>query len=293
MPSLSFQNADIRKIDPKKIPPIFLAWYPTQSKERKEEVRKLNPRLVAAITGEPLPESAKAASAESASPVPALDASPEQSANVFDGTLTEVSDRESADVSDEEKLDPVQDAWESVPWKNWSRTNVDVPVLVCKVMPEGNRVCHFHSPRVSLKERFLKIRTPDGAVQGVRGYYCPECMDFYMEQVDLDETIPRISKVGIAGRVQPLGVTLEEWKRDGVSNEWKPGTPVYYLEEWKERGMTCPVHPEEVLRPDDYRIRYKDRELIFQAYFCGRCDKFIMRQSMAEQLKEDCGEIAT
>ena len=117
MPSLSFQNADIRKIDPKKIPPIFLAWYQTQSKERKEEVRKLNPRLIAAITGEPLPESVKAAS-----PAPALDASPEQSANVFDGTLTEVSDRESADVSDEEELDPVQDAWESVPWKNWSRT---------------------------------------------------------------------------------------------------------------------------------------------------------------------------
>ena len=285
MPSLSFQDADIRKIDAKKIPPIFLAWYQTQSKKRKEEVRKLNPRLVAAITGEPLPESVKAAS-----PAPVLDASPEQSANVFDGTLTKVSDRESADVSGEEEVDPVQDAWESVPWKNWNKTNVDVPVLVCKVMPEGNRVCHFHSPRVSLKERFLKIRTPDGAVQGVRGYYCPECMDFYMEQVDLDETIPRISKVGIAGRVQPLGVTLEEWKRDGVSNEWKPGTPVYYPKEWKERGMTCPVHPEEVLRPDDYRIRYKDRELIFQAYFCGRCDKFIMRQSIAEQLKEDCGE---
>ena len=290
MPSLSFQNADIRKIDPKKIPPIFLAWYPTQSKERKEEVRKLNPRLVAAITGEPLPESAKAASAESASPAPALDASPEQSANVFDGTLTEVSDRESADVSDEEELDPVQDAWESVPWKNWSRTNVDVPVLVCKVMPEGNRVCHFHSPRVSLKERFLKIRTPDGAVQGVRGYYCPECLDFYMEQEDLDETIPRISKADIAGRVQPLGVTLEEWKRDGVSNEWKPGTPVYYPKEWKERGMTCPVHPEEVLFPDDYRIRYKDRELVFQACFCELCNKVIMRKSLAEQLEEDCEE---
>ena len=266
MPSLSFQDADIRKIDPKNIPSIFLAWYQTQSKARKEEVRKLNPRLVAAIMGEPLPESVQAA--------PALDASPEQS----------------PDVSGEEELDPIQDAWESVPWKNWSRTNVDVPVLVCKVMPEGNRVCHFHSPRVSLKERFLKIRTPDGALQGVRGYYCPECLDFYMEREDLDETIPRISKAGIAGRVQPLGETLEEWKRDGVPNEWTPETPVYYPKEWKERGMTCPIHPGEALRPDDYRIRYKDRELIFQACFCGRCGKFIMRKSMAEQLEEDCEE---
>ena len=277
MASLTFQDSDIRKVNPKNIPPIFLMWYRKQSEMRKAEIRRLNPRLVAAIAGEILPE----------------DESPViiHTNNSAGFSLNSVNNSQEAKEKTIEEANPVLDLWESVSLRSWRERNVEVPALVCKIMPTGNRVCHFHSPRVALEERFLKIRTPKGAVYGAHGYYCPECLDFYMEQEEFDETIPGIAEAGIAGQVQPLGVTLDEWRRNGVPNDWDADVPVYYITSaWNEREMSCPVHPETILHPDDYRIRYKDRAILFQACYCAQCGKLIMGRARAGQLEQDCGD---
>ena len=166
-----------------------------------------------------------------------------------------------------------------------------ISALDCKEMPDGNRVCRFHSPRRPLETRSLKIRTESGSIQGVRGFYCPDCGSFYMERRDVDETLPRLSARGISVRVQPLEATLREWREAGPPVDFDPDTPVYYLDVWKEEGMSCPLHPETALIPDDFRIRYKNREHTFRACFCSSCGKVIMRESLARQLEEDCEEI--
>ena len=287
MASLTFQDSDIRKINPKLIPPVFLVWYQAQSESRKTEIRRLNPRLAAAIAGEPFDDGREEHPlVPKTLPVVSV---PSPGSSAVEPPVPD-SPAGEGDTADTEE-DTVQDAWESVPVRKWREKNVDVPVLVCKLMPDGNRVCRFHSPRVALEERYLKFRTPGGKILGAHGYYCPECLDFYMEQAEFDETIPGIAEAGIAGLVQPLTETLDEWARNGVPNDWDSDTPIYYTTRaWSEQETVCPIHPEVILRPDDYRLRYKDRELVFQAYYCDSCGKLIMGKARAGQLEEECGE---
>lgn len=197
------------------------------------------------------------------------------------GRLTIASETEAED-------NEIIDAWEDISVKAWAGQSVQVPVLVCKVMPDHNNVCRIH--RISLQEKTLKIKSGNGTY-GIAGKFCPKCMDFFVEESKINPIARVLSEWNIPTWIQPLKETLLEWKEYGSGINIDNDTVVYIPDTWIEGKAVCPIHTDEYLIEDTYKKIYKERQVEFEAFFCTKCQKIIMRNSKAQRLEEECGEI--
>ena len=251
----------IRQIDIENIPDNFYDYYNSLSEEMKEEIREVRPDLIKQLT-------------------------------LYAGTDIEKDTLEEINVSQledqEEESNAIIDSWEDINVKAWAHQSLQVPVLVCKVMPDYNKTCRIH--RILLQERTLKIKNGNGTY-GIAGKFCPKCMDFFVEESKINSISRVLSKWNIPTWIQPLEETLLEWKESGSKINIENDTVVYIPDTWIEGNTVCPIHTEEYLIEDSYRKVYKDRQVEFEACYCSKCQKIIMRNSKAQRLEEECGEI--
>lgn len=263
----------IRNIDIDDIPDSFVTYYNGLSEAMKAEVRETRPDLVSAV--------------ESAMGVSGMkhEASAEIEPAAQEKGAAQIS--QTNELAEPEAGDPIIEAWESVSYKKWLATNVDVPVLVCKVMPDYNRVCRIH--RVPLQQRNLKFRN-DGRVTGAITFFCPECMSVFIEQKDVVDTVQRLDQFGIPIWMQPLEQTLSEWKERGKPNVIGEDDVIFIPRTWHDGQNVCPLHPETHVLEDDYQKTYANKTITFGAFYCPDCKKIIMRNTAAQRLEEELAE---
>lgn len=245
-----FTIEKIRQIDIENIPDDFYDYYNNLSEEMKREIREVRPELVERLT---------------------LGTEADAKAELL-----------------EEQDSEIIDAWEDISVKAWANQSVQVPVLVCKVMPDHNNICRIHG--ILLRERTLKIKSGSGTY-GIAGKFCPDCMDFFVEQSKINSIARALSERNIPTWIQPLEETLSEWRESGKTITIDNDTTVYIPDTWIEGNTVCPIHTEEYLIENTYRKVYKDRQVEFEACYCAKCKKIIMRNSLAQRLEEECGEI--
>ena len=109
------------------------------------------------------------------------------------------------------------------------------------------------------------------------GYLCPECMDFYVEDDDIPALVEKLGQYNIPTWIQPVADTLAEWRENVEPVEIADDAIIYVPDTWVEGHNNCPIHPDEVLVADYYRKSYSDRKADFEAYYCPKCKKLIMR----------------
>ena len=265
----------IRQIEIENIPESFYEYYHNLSEEMKAEIGEVRPDLVSRI---------------------ALNSKSDERENEqnieLDLDMDYVIPEEDKDIEILEEQDEegreIFDAWESISVRAWMQSSVQVPVLVCKVMPNHNKICRIH--RIPLQEKTLKFKTGRG-LYGIVGEFCTECMDFYIEDRKINEIAGALSERNIPTWIQPLEETLQEWKEAGKTIDIDNNTNIYIPDTWVEENPSCPIHPEEYFIEDIYRKVYKDRYVEFGACYCNKCKKIIMRNSKAQRLEEECGEI--
>lgn len=265
----------IRQIEIENIPESFYEYYHNLSEEMKAEIGELRPDLVSSMTSD-----SKRNEKENEQDI-------ELVSDIAHVIPKEDKAIEILAEQDEEGIE-IFDAWESISVRSWMQSSVQVPVLVCKVMPNYNKICHIH--RIPLQERTLKFRTGSG-IYGIVGELCTECMDIYIEDRKINEIAGALSERNIPTWIQPLEETLQEWKEAGKTIDIDNDTTIFIPDTWVEENPSCPIHPEEHFIEDTFRKVYKDRNVEFGACYCNKCKKIIMRNSKAQRLEEECGEI--
>lgn len=282
----------IREIDVSDIPEAFLQYYQNLPEEMKEEIRDIRPDLVVAMEKEDNSEGPE--TLQKPNEVADLKTAPEpgdtadlvMDSKPDDGVDPEMEDEEE---SDEEEYSPVVETWEDIPFRAWQKHEIETSVLVCKVIPTNVSSCRIH--KIPLVEKQVKIKRSNGAIYSILGKWCPECMDFFLYQEGIDAVLNKLGAYSIPSWVQPLEDTLAEWRENATSQDLDNDTAIYVPDTWVEGQETCPIHPGEMLIVDQYRKSYKDRSIEFEAYYCKKCKKIIMRNSLAQKLDDDCGEI--
>ena len=281
-----FTIDSIKQIDASDIPEAFFQYYQNLSDEMKEEVRDIRPDLVEALGLEEDAEESEPNQRQNE----ALDQEPDaimvpESDNV---TASETDDEDDED-SDEEGYSPVVETWENISIRAWQKHEIETTVLVCKVIPANVSSCRIH--KIPLVEKQIKIKRRNGAIYSILGKWCPECMDFFIYQEDIDAVLGKLGDYNIPSWIQPLEDTLAEWRENATSQDFDDETPIYVPDTWVDGQETCPIHPEVTMIADRYRKSYKDRSLEFEAFYCNKCKKIIMRNALAQKLDDDCGEI--
>ena len=263
----------IRNIDVNNIPDSFVSYYNSLAETMKAEVREIRPDLALAVEG-------FSGAAEAAS-----ETSTESETDIREDGRAKIARAD--ELTEPEAGDPIIEAWESVSYKKWLATNVEVPVLVCKMMPDYNRICRIH--RVPLQQRNLKFRN-NGRVTGAITFFCPECMSVFIEQKDVVDTVQRLAQFGIPIWMQPLEETVSEWKEYGKPNAIGEDDVIYIPKTWHDGQNTCPLHPDTHILEDDYQKTYADKTVTFGAFYCPDCKKIIMRNTAAQRLEEELAE---
>lgn len=306
----------IRNIDADNISDDFISYYQGLPDEMRTEIREIRPDLVQAmeknqgndadligedvadipeepaIIDEETSEDAVAAEPEYNEPEAGTE-SDDLSADDID-VIDSESDEMAADDPESDDLEydgysAVLDLWEDISIRAWQNDSVDTTAVVCKIVPKGTRKCGIH--RIPLRKKRLKIHRESGGTYNMIGYLCPECMDFYVEDDDIPALVEKLGEYHIPTWIQPVADTLAEWRENAEPVEIGDDTIIYVPDTWVEGQNNCPIHTDQVLETDYYRKSYGDRQADFEAYYCPKCRKMIMRNAAAQKLDNTCSEI--
>ena len=245
----------IKEIDPEAIPESFTEYFNDLADEMKSEIRDYRPDLYARMME---PENTAA-----------LDF------DLFDDS----------DLSVDEQR--IMDKWESINIQEWHKDTIYTDVLVSKVIPDGTRRCKIH------KRDFIKkqIKYQDGyAVFGHYGFLCPDCMALYIEESKIGNIIEKLDKRNHEMLIQRMEDTLQEWDEYVEPTEISDDTKIYIPDNWADVDMRCPEDGGKLIS-DVYKKVYRDREVRFDACQCTKCNKILMRHSLAQQLSLDFGRV--
>lgn len=264
-----FPIASIKKMDANQISENFINYYNSLSEELKQEIADIRPDLANAIHQ----KAEKSIDFEDEKENIQL----KQKENIDEILPSESEENQDASA--------IIDEWESISILSWRNERVYANVLVCKIMPDHNRVCRIH--RIPLIKKEIRL---DHGQFGLYGYLCPECMDLYLEESQLEWIIEVLDRRNIPAWMQPLEMTLKEWNEMGAPVSIQNDTVIYIPDVWVDGKNICPIH-QKALVEDSYQKVYKDRQITFEAYYCADCGKIIMRNSKAQQLELACGEI--
>ena len=248
-----FTNEKIKAIDIRQIPTSFKGFYESLPEQRKLEIKELRPDLISALFPEAVSNAVNI-------PMPA---------------------------DENEYTERLMDQWESIPTSAWKSFKIDTQIVVCKVIPNGTERCRIH--RRPLENKQLNIRTGSGGTQFVSGKACPECFDFFIEEERINSVAKTLSDREIPALIQPLSMTLQEWKEAVVPVDMEEADPIYVPDSWIENAPTCPICKTSLI-PDRYRKSYKGRTAVFDGWHCVRCQKVILRNADAQKLDEQCGD---
>ncbi len=250
-----YTSDSIREIDPEVIPESFRDYFDGLSQELKEDIKEYHPILYEQL---------------------------------MEGDNNEEQDDfdlfEDSELSIEEQK--IIDKWERISIKEWHKDRINAEVLVCKIMPTGNRRCRMH--RIDLIQKQINYIT-NGVTFSHYGYLCPECMSLYIDEEKIEGITSKLDSKNIKMWIQPLEDTLEEWNEYVEPLEITENT-IYVPDSWSDVDMKCP-EDMGTLAEDSYKKEFANHEVRFEAYKCSKCNKLMMRNSLAQQLSLQCGRV--
>lgn len=148
--------------------------------------------------------------------------------------------------------------------------------------------CQVH--RIPLVEYNPKFHKPSGSILGMYFYHCPECNRLFIKKSRYDINSQRLKEWNV-----PFTFYDYELTKRYLSTQTKPyalseGEKIYVPEQWVEENPKCPIH-SCALDELPCVLRYDNRSIEFDAYYCDECKKVILRRTHALNLEDQCAEI--
>lgn len=248
----SYNDTYIKNIDVNNIPDDFIRYYRNVSSERREAIRDMRPDLVHKLSPSRKP--------------------------VSEGKTPQ-----------ELRNKKIKALWDKQTRYSWGYGEIHTSVLVCTVVPIGTLTCPIDHSEWITKQ--VKVRLDDsGYTSTIEGRYCKKCKRFYIYENTAKKELDILRKYRVWYLAPSLEETIKEHNKNIKSVEI-PTSAIYVPDTWLAYGMTCPIHSEVQLFQAPYFRQYKDRKVQFQACYCSECRKYIMKNSDAQNLQEECAEI--
>ncbi|MGN1198884.1 MAG: hypothetical protein ACI4TA_14960 [Acetatifactor sp.] len=159
---------------------------------------------------------------------------------------------------------------------------------------EGQEKCKIHKkPFEQLQISYsVPSETRSGLMStyGITPRYCAECNRLFIFEDRADTIVEKLSSANKSVHIYSLEETNAYIRSKLSEIELPEGESIFIPDVWIEDNPTCPIHN---VRIEDYPyvIIHGDRAVRFNAFYCDKCNKTILRRTKALDLEDKCAEI--
>lgn len=128
------------------------------------------------------------------------------------------------------------------------------------------------------------------ATYGITPRFCCDCNRLYVQEGRADGIEEKLSLVNKTAYVYSLEET-DAFIRSQMSEiELSTDESIYVPDVWIEDNPVCPIHNERI-EEYPYVILHGNKTVKFNAYFCEKCNKTMLRRTKALDLEDMCAEV--
>ena len=268
-----FRQRDIDRMQASDVTLEFVEYFDRLSDERKLALAESLPDLVKAAQAWERQAAAQPAADHSPSVQEAEPAVLEPVAQEHeDDTLTAIrqSIYEGRNVSELPRSDP--GAIEALTLEDWQIER---------------ELCPVH--RIRLSKYNPSFHMDNGGVKLAVFFACPECNRLFVKRSRLESVRRDLTDAGVPHRLYDWEISKRYLLTQLKAYELCPDDTIYIQEPWIEENPSCPIHQTE-LYPLPCDLRYRKKQLHFDAFLCAECDKVILRRTAALDLEDRCAQ---
>lgn len=156
--------------------------------------------------------------------------------------------------------------------------------LEALAIPDQTDKCIVH--RIPFTEKQIKY-TGKGATYGVVLKVCPQCNRIYLEESEKEYIHEALTKRNIAHTFYSLETSNLYLRSQLKAYEFTDQDKIYIPEIWTEDNPLCSIHEEPLFEIPCIK-KYKDRKVEFTGYLCNKCNKILLRSSVAFEIEDNC-----
>lgn len=271
-----FTQKEIERIDINEIPEEFINYFDGLNNTEKQRISELRPDLTAKLGYEEV-------------------------------TMHTVYDFQDDD-DEEKKIVSAQKFEEKIPGIESDRifeniydgrnlrdlAKTEMNPLQLLTIRKGQEKCKIH--RRTFEHLQFSYSIPSTKRQGamatykIMTSYCSDCNRLYIESGNADEIQEKLSVVGKKVHIYSLEETDAFIRSQMKDIEITSNEIIYVPDVWIEDNPICPIHNERI-EEYLYRIVHKNKTVGFNAYFCEKCNKIMLRRTKALDIEDKCAEV--
>lgn len=159
---------------------------------------------------------------------------------------------------------------------------------------EDQEKCKIHGR--SFKELCINYLVPSDRRPGKMSHYgialrfCCDCNRLYVKEGRVDKIKEELSKVNKTVHVYSLEETDAYIRSQMSERKLSTNESIYVPDIWIEDNPVCTIHNVRI-EEYPYAILYGNKKVKFNAYFCEKCKKIILRKTKALDLEDKCAEV--
>jgi DNA helicase IV len=271
-----FTQKDIERIDINEIPEEFINYFDDLNNNEKQRISELRPDLAAAL-------GYKEASTQLVTDY--------QEDNDEEDEIISVRDSED-EVPNVDLSGISENIYDGKNLRELVKTELNpLELLTIRV---GQEKCKIHRrPFEHLQISYLipsDKRPGLMATYGITPRFCCDCNRLYVQEGRAAGIEEKLSLVNKTAHVYSLEET-DAFIRSQMS-EIKLSTDesIYVPDVWIEDNPVCPIHNERI-EEYPYVILHGNKTVKFNAYFCEKCNKTMLRRTKALDLEDMCAEV--
>lgn len=269
MPKI-FRQRDIEKMQASDVSREFVEYFNRLSEQRQKEFAESRPDLYSAVLvlenvneSEPVVEDT----------VEVADKSPaDEKDNAEKSELIVKEDKEWQEIQ--------KNVYENVDISRLIQTRFQPIVALTIINPEKCPAHHTY-----LKKYNPKFYKKNGSVMGVNFYHCKECNRLFIAKSEFESNESKMSEWDIPHTFYNAELSSRYLKTMMKPYELDDQETIYWVDPWIEDNPMCPVH-QCSLEEIPCIVKYQEKSETFDAYYCEKCRKVILRKTRAMLLED-------
>lgn len=273
---ITFTQKEIKNIDVNEIPEEFVNYFDGLNNTEKQRICDLRPDLVAAM--------GYLETVSSTTPSSSEDNDDEEESSL------ELDNEDTDSGIDLSKISI--NIYEGKNLRELSKTELNPLELL--TIREGQKKCKIH--RRQFEKMQFSYSIPSSKRPGRMANYiftpwfCGDCNRLYIQEDKADGIKEKLSLVNKEVHVYSLEETDAFVRSQMPEIELGEDECIYVPDVWIEENPVCPIHNERI-EEYPYAIAHGNKTVKFNACFCEKCNKTMLRRTKALDLEDMCAEV--
>ena len=274
-----FTQKDIERIDINDIPDEFINYFDDLNSIEKQRISELRPELVKAL-GYKKEEPQLIAEGEE-------EEAEDESSYEDDSIQPNQKNTEKYDLSRiAENIYAGKDIRALVKGK--------LEILELLTISVGQEKCKIHKKPFEQLQILYSVPSETRlglmSTYSITPRYCAECNRLYIFEDRADAIVRKLSSSNKSVHIYSLEETNAYIRSQLSEIVFSEEESIFIPDVWIDDNPTCPIHNERI-EDYPYVILRGNRAVRFNAFFCDKCKKTILRRTKALDLEDKCAEI--